>query len=295
MGCSAFRKGIISFSFTFFLAKAQPYIDLASYGAQHFQSRYKDVANSHNETNNYFLNLTAPIKVDSSNIIIVRFYGENLQSTITNDSLKQTRNLYSALLPVGWQHQFSNRKWKALGLLMPKLSSDLVNKINGYDLQLGGYGLITYERNKWLTFKLGLFYNREFFGNFFVPLLGVDWQPVPRFRMYGILPTFYRFEYGFVERKIYGGLAFKSYTRSYRLDSYYNHDYVKNVEIQAKLFVDFYINKLVLFAEAGRTLSYGPQAYNSDTKTPASLPLYSPLKDNFFFQLGVAYRIRFSY
>ena len=160
-------------------------------------------------------------------------------------------------------------------------------------MQLGGYGLVTYTKSDKLKFKLGLFYNREFFGNFFVPLAGVDWRVNDRFQMYGVLPTSYRFEYAIVKQILYGGLAFKSYTRSYRLSDA-NHDYVKNMELQAKAFVDVYIKKkFVLFAEFGRTINYSPLAYLYGTKTEASnLPIYTKIQDAFFFNVGLAFRIR---
>jgi hypothetical protein len=160
-------------------------------------------------------------------------------------------------------------------------------------MQLGGYGLVTYVHSSKLKIKLGLYYNREYFGNFFVPLAGVDWRVSDRFQMYGVLPTFYRFEYALIKQKLYAGLAFKSYTRSYRLSDV-NHDYVKNSELQAKLFVDVYIKKrFVLFAEFGRTINYSPQAYEYGTKTELlSYPIYTKIQDAFLVQAGLAYRIR---
>jgi len=277
----------ISFNFCF----AQPYVDVINTSAQSVNTTYKDTLKSKNQTNNYYLNITVPLVIDSQNTIILRFYGEQLQSTIKNNLYPETNNLYSTLLFLGLQHE--NKKWKALGLVMPKLSSDFKNPVSSYDMQLGGYGLVTYVHSSKLKIKLGLYYNREYFGNFFVPLAGVDWRVSDRFQMYGVLPTFYRFEYALIKQKLYAGLAFKSYTRSYRLSDV-NHDYVKNSELQAKLFVDVYIKKrFVLFAEFGRTINYSPQAYEYGTKTELlSYPIYTKIQDAFLVQAGLAYRIR---
>jgi hypothetical protein len=272
---------------------SQPYVDILNTSAQSLQSNYKDALNSKNTTTNYFLNLTIPLVLDSQNTFIIRFYGENLQSTIKNDLYTQTNNLYSTLLPIGLQHETKNRKWKFMGLVMPKLSSDFKAKISSYDLQVGGYGLATYTLNKKLRIKAGLFYNREFFGNFFVPLFAIDWDATDRLKLYGVLPTTYRIEYAIVKQKLYAGLAFKSYTRSYRLSDA-NHDYVKNAELQTKAFLDIYIKKkFVLFAEFGRTISYSPLAYLYQTKTEAQyIPIYTKIQDAFFFNVGLALRIR---
>jgi hypothetical protein len=295
MGYPFFRKIIFVSALLLLSLKgiSQPYVDIINTSAQSLQSNYKDALNSKNTTTNYFLNLTIPLVLDSQNTIIIRFYGENLRTTIKNDLFTQTNNLYSTLLPIGLQHETKNKKWKFMGLVMPKLSSDFKAKISSYDLQVGGYGLATYAINKKLRIKAGLFYNKEFFGNFFVPLFAIDWDATDRLKLYGVLPTTYRIEYAVVKQKIYVGLAFKSYTRSYRLSDA-NHDYVKNAELQAKAFLDVYIKKkFVLFAEFGRTIGYSPLAYLYQTKTEAQyIPIYTKIQDAFFFNVGLALRIR---
>ena len=296
MGNAFFRKIIIlltSFFLLFLKGISQPYVDIVNTSVQSLQSNYKDALKSKNTTTNYYLNITIPLIFDSQNTIIIRFYGEDLQSTIRNDFYAQTNNLYSALLPIGLQHETKNKKWKFIGLAMPKLSSDLNSKISSYNFQLGTYGLATYTINKKLKIKAGLFYNKEFFGNFFVPLFSIDWDATNRLKLHGVLPTTYRVEYALIKQKIYSGLAFKSYTRSYRISNAY-HDYIKNAELQAKTFIDIYFKKgFVLFAEFGRTINYSPLAYLYQTKIEdVNQPVYSKIKDAFFFNIGLAFRIR---
>ena len=295
MGYTFFHKITLFYSLLLFSFKAlsQPYVDIINTSAQSLSSQYKDVYKSKNTTTNYFLNLTIPLVLDSQNTFIIRFYGERLQSTLKNDFYKQSSNLYSTLLPIGLQHETKNKKWKFLGLVMPKLSSDFINKISSYDLQVGAYGLATYNVNRKLKNKAGLFYNKEFFGNFIVPLFSIDWVASDRLQFYGILPTTYRIEYAILKRKVYAGLAFKSYTRSYRLGDV-NHDYVKNAELQVKAFFDVYIKKkFVLFAEFGKTINYSPLEYLYQTKIETfSYPVYTKIQDAFFFNVGLAFRIR---
>ena len=283
------------FLFLFLKGITQPYVDIVNSSFQSLTTKYKGPAQTGNQTNNYFLNITLPVRIDSQNTFILRIYGEQLDSKILNTNLPLAERIYSLnslLMPIGIQHETKNKKWKFIGLLMPKLSSDFKKQISSYDMQLGGYGLATYTINQKLKIKAGLFYNREFFGNFFVPLFAIDWVVSDRLQMYGVLPTTYRIEYAFLKQKLYGGFAFKSYTRSYRIGDA-NHDYVKNAELQAKLFLDFYIKKrYVLFAEFGRTLNYSPLAYLYGTKTEIADPIYSKIQDAFFFHIGFAYRIR---
>ena len=100
----------ISFNFCF----AQPYVDVINTSAQSVNTTYKDTLKSKNQTNNYYLNLTVPLVIDSQNTIILRFYGEQLQSTIKNNLYPETNNLYSTLLFLGLQHETKNKKWKII-------------------------------------------------------------------------------------------------------------------------------------------------------------------------------------
>jgi hypothetical protein len=304
MGHPYFRKVIFFSTLCVFLQKgvSQPFVDIINTSYQSLSTVYKDSSKTRNTTNNYFLNLTVPIKIDSQNTLIVRFYGENLYSAAKISDASFSFNLSSALLPIGLQHETKSKKWKYMGLVMPKLSGHLREETTGKDFQLGGYGLVTYKRSDKLSFKLGLFYNKEFFGNFFMPLAGVDWRINERLQLYGVLPTNYRLEYAIARQKLYTGFAFQSYTRSYHIDlknglKDSSNVYVKNVEIKAKLFIDYYVTKrFVLFVDFGRTINYSPKLYWSGTRDEVKgFTLYSPIKDAFFFNAGLAYRIRFDF
>lgn len=303
MGNVNFRKVIFSSSLLLGLHQgfSQPFVDIINTSFQSLTTTYQDSLKSPNTTNNYYLNITIPIRLDSQNTLIARFYGENLithRDDPAIDVAHRKSNLYSALLPIGWQHETANKKWKYLALAMPKVSSDFKDNFNAsYDFQMGGYAMATYARSQDLKIKFGLFYNQEAFGPFPIPLAAIDWKVCKWFQMYGILPNNYRFEFALWQKKLYAGLGFKSYTRSYRLSSAYGHDYVRNNEMQLKLFVDMYFaKKFVLFGEFGRTIGYSPLVYKYGTKERSlSAPQYFPIKDAFFFNVGIAYRIRFDF
>jgi hypothetical protein len=306
MGFNRFGKIIAAGSLLFSAAaSAQPYIDLFSFSYQSLSTSYKgDTLNNRNLTQNYFFNSTIPIKIDSQNMLITRLYAEQLQSQFIpaadynswNGSTDQN-TVSSALISIGLQHETKNKKWKFLGLAMPKISSDFRNKISSNDFQMGGYGLATWTKSEDFKVKFGLFYNREFFGNFFVPVFAIDWKVNKRFQMYGALPNFYRFEFMLLKQKLYTGLGFKSYTRSYLSNAFYSNAYIRNTEIQVKLFLDTYIAKrFVLYGEFGRTISYSPTLYYHGTKDKIEgISLYNKLNDAFFFNVGLAYRIRFDF
>jgi hypothetical protein len=53
---------------------------------------------------------------------------------------------------------------------------------------MGGVVLHTHKVSETFSWKAGLYYNHEFFGNFFMPLAGLDWQIKDDLWLYGTLP-----------------------------------------------------------------------------------------------------------
>jgi len=216
-----------------------------------------------------------------------------ISSTITPDS-SYTSKLYSVSLPFGFQFVSKNKKWKTVIMAVPKIASDFKDAIDGYDYQYGGIFLENFVHSEKLKIKAGLYYNREAFGNFFVPLVGIDWRATDRINLYGILPTNYKIEFNMIKDKLYAGLNFKSFTRSFRLSPKNNYDYVRYDEIQLKLFVDCFVyKKILIFGEIGYTLGKSPWQYTYNTKDETFRnPVYTPLKSYPIFNVGIAYRVR---
>lgn len=272
---------------------SQPYVDIVSFNCQTFSSSYKDNTKWKNKTDDYFLNFFLPKEFKNGNTLLIRLNSEMISSTFTPDS-SYTSKLYNVSMPLGFQFLSKNKKWKTVLITIPKIASDLKDAIDKNDFQLGGIFLENYVHSEKLKIKAGLYYNREAFGNFFMPLVGLDWKVSDRLNLYGILPTSYKVEYAFVKSKLYAGLNFRSLTRSFRLSKAQNLDYVRYNEIQLKLFVDYFIYKKVLiFGELGYSLGKNPWQYTYNTKIETLRnPVYTPLKSYPIFNIGVAYRIR---
>lgn len=301
-------------SFIGFAGLSQPYVDLINFNYQRVQSTYSDSFAGSNKLNNYALNLTLPIKLDSQNTIIIRAFAENLvvsasvdanktvpfTNAVTQQKLDYSASLYATILPIGIQHQTKSGKWKYLLLAMPKFAGVVGEKVNSYNFQPGVFALATRKINNNLSVKGGMFYNREFFGNFFVPILSVDWKVSDRFKMYGTIPTFYKFEYAIKKQNVYTGIIFRSYTRSFRLaDS--ERNYMRIDDMSIKAFVDIYIKKkILLYAECGRMVNYGllDYKYNTNNKPENEITnsvLYRKSVIPFMINVGMAYRIRFDF
>ena len=298
--CFMIRKLPVLLLIILFSSKliAQPFADIVSYSYQTFSSSYKDSTKWKNKTDDHFLNFFLPKVFKNGNTFLVRLNSEMLSSTITPDS-SYTSQVASVCLPIGMKFVSKNKKWETVVLAVPKIASDFKDKIDEYDIQYGGIFLEHFVPNDHLKIKAGLYYNREAFGNFFVPLVGVDWRVNSRVSMYGILPTNYKVEFNIVKDKLYTGLNLKYFTRSFRLSEKNRYDYVRYNEGQVKLFVDYFVvPKVLVFAEVGYSIGDNPiqHKYNTDDDKNENVvwanPVYAPLKNYPLISFGVAYRVR---
>ncbi len=282
---------------------AQPFVDILSFNYQSFSTTYKDTTRWKNHTDNYALNLFLPKEFKNGNTLLIRINSEMIKSTFIGDS-SVTKQLSAVSMPLGFMFVSKNKKWKTVAIVIPKLAGDFKDKNLMTYAQLGGLFIENYQIKENVKLKAGLYYNHEAFGDFFMPLVGVDWKINKRITLYGILPTNYKFEVNIIKNRLYTGLCFKSFTRSFRvynpvvapdgtLDNPYT--YVRYDEEQIKLFLDCFIyKKFLLFAEAGYTLGKSPIEYINGNQWEQRFvsPVYAPTKPYMIFNVGIAYRIR---
>jgi hypothetical protein len=149
--------------------------------------------------------------------------------------------------------------------------------------QMGGAILNTIRIRQHLKIKLGIYYNREFFSDFFIPLAGVEWRINDRTNLFGTLPNSLKFEYR-ISKRLYAGLIFKSITNSYREEA--DHGYYKIEDNHLGLYADFYLpGKFVFMIEAGNTIL-------REFKNRSNTDYSSFSEDSFLFKTGLYYRIR---
>ena len=288
------------FALLFFTkAYAQPNIDIISFSSQHFISTYADSSKNKMYTQDHFLNIFLPVKFGKGHVFLLRINTEQL--TVSRDAgSKINYSLYSLSAPIGLQLQSKNEKWKFAGIVIPKYNSDFKDNLD-YDFQLGGMALVTRVFKPTLQVRLGAYYNKEFFGDFILPLVGLDWKVSEKFRMYGTLPSNYRFEFK-LGKKMYAGLGFRSFQRSYRLQAQYSDDLVRIRESQVKVFFEgFVVGKILVGIDFYRTIGYNLIRYDYfETKTEVKPtdankiynPVFAKSKDAFGLTLNLAYRIR---
>ena len=261
-------------------AKAQYFVDIFSFNRQSFNLP------SGAQTNDLFVNAFIPKVLKSGNTFFVRAHYEKLD--LKNDSLSASYS--SVTLPVGMQVQLKNPKWKFTGLVIPKIAGADLGASFSDVFQIGVYSLFTVKESEKFRYKFGLFYNSELFGNFFVPLVGIDWKVSDRFSLYGTLPQSFRASYAIVPARVNAGLAFRSMVRTFRGED--NNTFVRYNELQFKTFFDFYLTpKNVVFIEGGYFLGKTPLLYNNDdTENPVVSNLLKEGKAFPLLNAGWAFR-----
>ena len=235
---------------------AQYFVDIFSFNRQAYNIP------SGAQTSDLFVNAFIPKVLKSGNTFFVRAHYEKLE--MRNDSLSSA---YSSItLPIGMQMQLKNPKVKFTGLIIPKIAGADLGAAFSDVFQIGVYSLFTVTESEKFRYKFGLYYNREFFGNFFIPLVGIDWKVSDRFTIFGTLPNSMKFSYAVAPSRVNAGLAFRSLTRSFRGEDV--NTFVRYNELQFKTFFDFYITKKnVVFVEGGYFLGKTPLLYkNNDTE-----------------------------
>jgi len=235
---------------------AQYFVDIFSFNRQAYNIP------SGVQTSDLFVNAFIPKALKNGNTIFLRAHYEKL--SMQRDSL--SADYSSITLPLGMQVQLKNPKVKFTGLIIPKIAGADLGAAFSDAFQIGAYSLITVTESEKFRYKFGLYYNREFFGNFFIPLVGIDWKVSDRLTIYGTLPNSMKFSFAVAPSRVNTGIAFRSMTRSFRGEDV--NTFVRYNELQLKAFFDFYITKKnVVFVEGGYFLGKTPLLYkNNDTE-----------------------------
>jgi hypothetical protein len=265
---------------------AQPYLDVAAL-RYHFSPDAGVFRRSY--TPNHYtyatVGLNIPIVFKDSSILLPSPSID--QWDITTSLISDVPVLKGIALPLTYVKPFS-KTWTGTFLFIPRWNGSEQFGFNDR-LQLGGAVLLTYKKHADLKYKFGLYYNREFFGNFFVPLAGIDWKINNRLKLFGVLPGNLVLERK-VSTRFYYGASFRSITTSYRYGDLKKFIRIDDNQLQA--FADLYLSKnIVLSGEAGHSVFR-----RFRTGLPDGDPKYmvtEKFNDNLLFRLSLLYRVRF--
>lgn len=258
----------------------QPYVDP-------FHIRYTHAFKSNAGTGTPFSHLyigpDLPLKLRNNGFFVISPVYENWNiDSASNKSwlpgLSGVALALSAVIPLDKNH------WLLTVSAIPRVNSEGLSPENSF--QFGGVLLATYKKKETLKYKFGVYANREFFGLFVIPLVGIDWHINDRNNLFGVLPGRLSFEHRLTAH-FYTGATFRAITNSYRLN---NGDYLRIDDNQLSSFLDCYVTKhVVLTGEAGygilRELKSG-RGYNKHYIRDYDW------SDGFFIKLAASYRIR---
>jgi hypothetical protein len=265
------------------ISQAQPYLDLA-------QASYHTSSGSDpKEFEHFRAQANLPVIFKDSSIFLFNPIWEQRWLKIKESD---TRSQYRGLVAWFTYTKRLGKKWESMLAIIPRFNGESeVQFKEGY--QTGGAFLFTYKKRPGLAYKFGLYYNNEFFGNFFMPLLGIDWKINDRQRLFGVFPGYVTDE-NRISKKIYWGGNFRTFTNSYKLynppGSLQTLDYIRIDDNQLGAYLDFYLTpKIVFNVESGysimRKLSKG--VTKSDEKYTVSE------HDGIYLRATLQYRMRF--
>lgn len=277
-------------------SKAQPYVDILKLQYRYFpEVAYTDYEDRFLKSSASSANLLLPVKLKHENIIMLGGNFRQIHLQLTGNDTMASSTLYNTALRAGGIKQW-NDQWRTMLLAIPRIRSDY-QELSGEHWQIAGIFLATYRHSEVLKYKFGLYYSREFFGNFFMPLLGVDWRASERLNIFGVIPGSMHIEYQLGER-FYTGLAYRSVNGSYRLSDLSSEYYVREGDTfwahnQLKAFFDYYPWKnIVLGTGIGVTSWRQYDLYDKNDNISNRTPVYQSFKDGLFLHVKMAYRVR---
>lgn len=270
----------------------QPYLDIARFNYTYSPQQGLNEKTSPLQSNLFTADVTLPIelKKDGDAFIVNPFFTNNTGEVSTKDF-----HVISEGLLIGFLKKDIFPNWNLLSSFIVRRNTE-VEVTSNDDWQYGGIILTTWKKSQDVSFKFGLYYNKEFFGNYFMPLVGLDWKINAKDNLFGVLPGYMIFEHK-VTSKFYCGFEYHAFTNSYREETVNpcmtdctGKNYLRIDDNPLGIYADTYLSKkIVLSAEAGYTIlrryRYGFKGDNIHTKVDYK-------NDNFYFKASLAYRLR---
>lgn len=276
---------------------AQPFVDVFNTKFQYFPSgKFQNEPKNNISSTHWSTSVLVPIEKKNKDVVIIGMTYSVLNFKVKDDPTYSS-SLRSTAVQFGYKKQWKNEKWKTLFMLISKVNSNLTN-VTSRDYQVGGAVIFNYKKKDNLRLHFGAYYNREYFGNFIIPLLGIEWKVNENLNLFGDLPNSLNLEKK-LGKMFYAGIIFQSTTSSYRPgNTIYTNDFVREGQKgighnQIKLHVNYYItNHFVVYAEVGHTYKRNFQLFRDKTEINLPYSAYRKTTDTFLVSGGLAYRFR---
>jgi hypothetical protein len=264
---------------------SQPYLELVSAQFHIFLAGSGDdpVITDKDCSDWFAASISAPWQMDSNNVLLFSPSFEYRSIKESSFSATGYRTLY---FPLTWMHAFKNSRYKFSLTGIYRYNSDAYVNFGRDNDQTGGALIIYRKQSENLTYKAGIYYNKEFFGNLWIPFLGLDARIGERIFIWALLPRALMADYTLLS-SLHTGIAFRGIEESYRIGTSELTDYFRPNEGYLRLYFDYYIphTMLVATAGAGHTLRRR-YYYGNELKEFETLP-----KPKFILQGGLSMRI----
>ena len=275
-----------------FKGAAQPYVDVLNLKYRSFPTE-TGVENSNMKMKGNMMEagFMLPMELKNKNYVLVGgdYSQLNFCSTGANAS---TYSLYSTSLMLGYDQQLKNAAWRRTVLFIPKINGDYKGLDKSF--QAGAVVMYTFKKKDNLKYHFGMYYNSEFFGAYFLPLVGIDWKINSKFNLFGDMPSNLSLEMK-MNNSLKLGAGFVSTIGSYRIHDQSGVSYIREGDKtfghnQVKLYLSYSPAKsITLFGEVGETIFRKYSAYASDHTLISTGNITSA--DGVFITGGIAYRV----
>lgn len=213
--------------------------------------------------------VTLPLRLNQSHVILTGVAVDKIETKIDGRFSEQ---IFSALaLKVGVNKIISDRL-SCTVLLIPRWSANS-SQLNSESFQVGGLGFLKFNQSDRKNFRLGIYYNNEFFGPFIVPLAGFYYlSKNNKTEINVMLPNSADINHQIVGN-FYAGLNFTGQIRSFFLKDFSGSDgYIVKSTNELSSYLKMTISsKFIVQARVGYSLSRSYRLYNENDKLPLAI------------------------
>ena len=278
-----------------FGSEAQDYVDLARFHYATTPDNDFDSILGKSNIVEYGADITLPIQLNDSTAILTGLYLEQIKTRLHPQSDYETFSTINFKIGYNRKH---NEKWSGTYLLLPKISSNF-EEVTSKDFQLGALLLMKYTKKENLKYNMGIYYNNELFGPFFVPLLGFYYHsPNKKWEANFTLPIWADINYKLTDWMNIGS-NFTAFVRSYNMGNY--DDYVVKKTNEVFGYLQFNIKKSILIqTKTGYSIGRSYKAYDDNDKVDLGMSAFRfgdnrnvlnpTFKDGLVFKVRLIYR-----
>jgi hypothetical protein len=299
-----FKQALFFVSLFSISARCQPYLNIANFQFGKYEpSTVYTGSNDWETTTDYIdFNINLPIRFKSKQLLLISprwmqksYFSESpIIQNLTNgtsvvlDGTSTFNSTYNSLMfPVSWVQPLKDTTKKIVISGIYRFNYEKRLNPSSSNDQIGGAIIYSKKHSKKFGWQAGLYYNRETFGNLFLPLVGVDWHPSDRIFCWALLPQYAVIDY-MVAPSIHVGFGFRGIQESYTENGLQNH--FNFSEGHLRLYADYYIPKtsFVLTFEVGNTVAREFVFNNQDNGKNSQTKIYPT--ESMFSRVGIAYR-----